>query len=65
MRKKVQIPRRLFLLQDQEEGHFIPALDDSGGCDDLLAYVSLKAARRGAAHQNKLYDLGCEPVRVK
>lgn len=58
-----EIPEEVWLLRHRDGGGFVNAIDDSG--DDLLAYTSENAAKRGAEHQNEMYDLDCGPIRVK
>ena len=74
-RPKARIPTQVYLLRSTEgaakgvvfigNGGFVAPLDDSGAESESLAYFSLRDAEIGAAHQKELWDVDCEPVRVK
>jgi hypothetical protein len=61
------IPKRLYMLKittGDAIGEFVRAVDDSRG-DDYLCYTTHEDAVFGAQHQLELYDIECEPARVK
>ncbi|HET6440916.1 MAG TPA: hypothetical protein VFH53_00955 [Phycisphaerae bacterium] len=64
-RPKARIPTQVYLLRSKDGGGFVCPLDDSGAESESLAYFSLRDAEIGAAHQKELWDVDCEPVRVK
>ena len=58
-------PTQIYLLRSTDGGGFVCPLDDSGAESESLAYFSLEDATVGAAHQKELWDVDCDPVRVK
>ena len=62
---KASPPATVWLLHCKESDTFITPIDDGGAPTEVLAYFSRKDAQAGAAHQNRLYGVECEPFRVK
>lgn len=60
-----QIPEQVWMLWNREDGGFVLALDESGNDGDYLCYLSKDDAEAGARHHMDIYDIDCEPVRVK
>lgn len=63
---KVQaIPSELWMLRNDDNGRFVPSIDDAPGGDTYLVAFTEGEAINAALHQAKEYDVPCTPVRVK